>query len=179
MVFFVVDGLAQWFDGDLGFGSTLSNSPHAPRGLYGQAFFPFERSLQVRAGDQLVVELSAHHLNGDYTWGWDSTLTPCEPGSGPIAFRQSNLAARVVSARWLRARGAGHRPQRGASTMLWTTMLGLVDGTRTIDDIASALRAAHPEAFEDSESAFRFVSSGVGSLDDEDAVAFPPIRSTG
>lgn len=175
----VVDGLALWFDGDLGFGSTLSNSPLAPRELYGQAFLPFERSLQVRAGDQLAVELSANHVNGDYVWGWNSALTPCAPGLRPVSFRQSSLAARVVSAGWLRARSAGHRPQRGMSTKLWATMLGLVDGTRTIDEIASALHAAHPEAFADSESAFRFVSSGVGSLDDEDAVAFPPIRSTG
>ena len=174
-----VDGIALWFEGDLGFGATLSNSPLAPRELYGQAFCPLERSLDVRGGDRLAVDLSANHVNGDYVWGWSSTLTPCAADSKPFAFRQSNLAARVVSASWLRARSAGHIPPRGASTELWTTMLGLVDGARTIGEIAAALRKAHPDAFADPEAAFRFVSSGIGTLDDEDVVAFPPIPSTG
>lgn len=98
----IADGVALWFDGDFGGGSLLSNAPDAPRALYGQAFFPFERSLQFRAGDELAVELSANHIGHDYVWAWNSTLTPIARDEAPIAFRQCNLAARVGSLDQLR-----------------------------------------------------------------------------
>jgi protein arginine N-methyltransferase 1 len=108
------DGLALWFDGDFGGGALLSNSPSAPRALYGQAFFPFERSLQIRAGDVLDVELSANHIGNDYVWGWTSTLRPVASDDATIVFRQSNLVARVGSLDRLRNLGApvreGDRP---------------------------------------------------------------------
>jgi protein arginine N-methyltransferase 1 len=93
----VADGLALWFDADLGFGVSMSNAPAAPRALYGQAFFPFQRALDVRPGDRLTVELSANLVDGDYLWGWNTRFTPAAAGSEPIAFRQSNLAAHLVS----------------------------------------------------------------------------------
>jgi protein arginine N-methyltransferase 1 len=92
----VADGLALWFDADLGFGISMSNAPSAPRALYGQAFFPFERALAVRAGDRLTAELGANLVNGDYLWGWNTHFTPTADGE-PVAFRQSNLAAHIVS----------------------------------------------------------------------------------
>lgn len=99
----VADGVALWFDSDLGFGATIPNSPCAPRALYGQAFFPFERPLAARAGDRLSVELSANHVQGDYLWSWNTTLTPAAPGAAPAQFRQNNLAAHLISLGRLRA----------------------------------------------------------------------------
>lgn len=98
----VSDGLAIWFEGDFGFGVTLSNSPCAPRTLYGQAFFPFERPLHVSGGDRLSVALAANCINGEYLWGWDSTLTRGGTDSGSVAFRQSTLASHLVSLERLR-----------------------------------------------------------------------------
>jgi protein arginine N-methyltransferase 1 len=98
----VADGLALWFDADLGFGVSMSSAPSAPRALYGQAFFPFQRALEVRAGDRLTAELSANLVDGDYLWGWSTRFTPATAGSEPVAFRQSNLAARIVSLDQLR-----------------------------------------------------------------------------
>jgi protein arginine N-methyltransferase 1 len=103
-----VDGLVLWFEGDLGFGATISNSPLRDRRLYGQAFFPLERSLAVREGDGLAVELRAAHVSGEYVWSWNSTLQPATAGSDAVVFRQTNLASRVVAIDQLRrlARGA-------------------------------------------------------------------------
>jgi protein arginine N-methyltransferase 1 len=100
------DGLAIWFDGDFGFGVTLSNSPLAPRTLYGQAFFPFERPLHVNAGDRLTVRLTANCINGEYLWGWNSTLIPAAPEATPVSFRQSTLASHIVSLERLRTLSA-------------------------------------------------------------------------
>ncbi|HEY2848918.1 MAG TPA: 50S ribosomal protein L11 methyltransferase [Gemmatimonadaceae bacterium] len=111
----VADGLAIWFEGDFGFGVALSNSPLAPRTLYGQAFFPFERQLHAKTGDRLTTALSAHCINGEYLWGWDSTLTPSAPGSESVSFRQSTLASHIVSLgrlRELSAEGAAFPPTR-------------------------------------------------------------------
>lgn len=174
----VADGVAVWFDADLGSGVSLSNAPSAPRALYGQAFFPFERALPVRAGDTLAVDFKAHLANGDYMWGWDTTLAHAAAGEEQVSFRQSNLAARLVSLESLRTLGAGHRPPRTASTAVWGTMIRLVDGTRTLGEIAAALREAHPEAFADAAAALRFAGTRLGSLEGEDDRTSRTIRST-
>lgn len=110
------EGLAVWFDGDLGFGATILNSPCVPPTLYGQTFFPFERALVARAGDHLTVEFTANHVNGDYLWSWNSTLTPVAPGAAPVSFRQNNLAAQIVSLGRLRALSTAARDDAGRST---------------------------------------------------------------
>jgi len=96
------DGIAVWFDGDFGPGISLSSSPAAPRTLYGQLFFPFAQTLPLSPGDHLEVEMRAHFVKDDYVWEWNSTLTPAAAGSPQIAFRQSNLAAQLVSLDHLR-----------------------------------------------------------------------------
>jgi hypothetical protein len=98
----VAEGVVVWFDADLGFDVTMSNAPSAPRALYGQAFFPFVRSLALREGDRLAVELRAHLVNGVYVWGWDTTLIPRATPEQPISFRQSDLSARIGSLERLR-----------------------------------------------------------------------------
>ena len=100
-----VDGVVLWFDADLGFGATISNSPLRDRRLYGQAFFPFERSLTVRDGDHLAVELRADYAGGEYMWTWNSTLTSAH--GDPVVFRQTNLASRVVALDQLRRLASG------------------------------------------------------------------------
>jgi protein arginine N-methyltransferase 1 len=105
-----LDGLALWFEGDLGFGARISNSPLDERRLYGQAFFPLERSLRVKAEDRLSVELRANHAGDDYFWAWNTLLTPAAPASKAVAFQQTNLASRVVSLERLR-RLEGTKPE--------------------------------------------------------------------
>jgi type I protein arginine methyltransferase len=99
------EGVAAWFDADFGFDVLLSNAPTAPRALYAQAFFPFARALSCAAGDRLTVDFRAHLVNGDYVWGWDTTLAPAAAGAPPVSFRQSNLAARIGSLERLRGIG--------------------------------------------------------------------------
>lgn len=106
------DGIAIWFEGDLGFGATIANSPCAPRALYGQAFFPLERPVELRAGDCLAVELTASYATGEYLWGWNTTLTPAARGAPPVEFRQSNLAAHLVSLGRLRKAAGAARDGR-------------------------------------------------------------------
>lgn len=107
----IADGLAIWFDGDFGFGVAFSSSPLAPRTLYGQAFFPFERPLHANAGDRLTVQLSANCVSGEYIWGWNSTLTGNAPEAKPVSFRQSTLASHIVSLERLRELSLAERAE--------------------------------------------------------------------
>ena len=92
---------------------TLSSSPLAPSTLYGQAFFPFERPLHTKAGDRLTAALTATCINGEYLWGWDSSLIRSAPGSEPVSFRQSTLASHIVSLERLRELSAAARTEAG------------------------------------------------------------------
>lgn len=172
------DGVAVWFDADLASGITFSNAPSAPRALYGQAFFPFQQALDVRTGDALAVAFRAHLIEGDYVWAWDTTLTRHGDDAHPVSFRQSNLASGLVSLDVLRRHGADHRPSRTASADACRTMLGLVDGARTIGAIAAALRDAHPLIFPDAASAQRFATARLAALELEDDRTSSIIPST-
>ncbi len=99
-----VDGFALWFAADFGFDIAFSNAPGDPKRLYGQAFFPLERSLAVREGDRLRVELRAHLVQGDYVWAWNSAFTPSAAGAEHVGFQQSTLVSRLISLEYLRQR---------------------------------------------------------------------------
>lgn len=105
----VAEGVVVWFDADLGFGATFSNAPGAPRSVYGQAFFPFERALALREGDRLAVQFRASFVPDEYVWEWSTTLTPASAESAPIRFVQSSLAAGILSLDRLRELGAAAR----------------------------------------------------------------------
>ncbi|HEX8154610.1 MAG TPA: class I SAM-dependent methyltransferase [Thermoanaerobaculia bacterium] len=85
-------GCIVWFDAELAEGIVLSNSPHAPRTLYGSVFFPFEQPVAVRAGEAIEVDLAAKLVNDDdYVWRWNTTLV--RGGERVPLFRQSSFFA--------------------------------------------------------------------------------------
>jgi protein arginine N-methyltransferase 1 len=90
------DGVIVWFDAALAGGASISNAPAAPQALYGQAFFPMTRPLDVRAGDLLTVRWRAVLSGATYVYAWDTTLAPLGDGS-PTVFRQTTLADALPS----------------------------------------------------------------------------------
>jgi protein arginine N-methyltransferase 1 len=113
----IAEGVAVWFDADLGFGATLTNAPGAPRAVYGQAFYPFRRALAMHAGDHLAVEFRAHLAGDEYVWGWNTRFTPRASdarASAPVLFTQTDLAARIVSLDALRALAAERAQEAGS-----------------------------------------------------------------
>lgn len=87
-----VDGLAAWFEADLGFGAGFDTAPGAgPDTCYGQAFFPWPRRLEVEAGDHLLAGLRADPVGDHYTWSWRCELK--RRGATVAAFRQSTFHA--------------------------------------------------------------------------------------
>ncbi|MEM1181260.1 MAG: 50S ribosomal protein L11 methyltransferase, partial [Acidobacteriota bacterium] len=65
-----LDGIAVWFDADIDGEERFSNAPSSSL-IYGQAFFPFDSSLETRAGDVLHLGFAAHYVAGDdYLYRW-------------------------------------------------------------------------------------------------------------
>jgi protein arginine N-methyltransferase 1 len=87
----VCDGVIVWFDAALAGGATIANAPSAPQALYGQAFFPLTRPLDVRTGDRLTLRWRAVLTGATYVYAWDTTHEPVAGGPA-TAFRQSTLA---------------------------------------------------------------------------------------
>ena len=85
----VAHGLEVWFDAEIGFGFTFSNSPDATDLVYGTEFFPFTEPLDLRVGDVLHCALDANFVLATYIWRWRTTLT--REGETIKSFDQSDL----------------------------------------------------------------------------------------
>jgi len=141
-----VHGFALWFDAELLDGVGFSNAPGEPELVYGQAFFPLLREVELQPGDHVQVALRAQSMRGDYTWTWDTTVTPAA-GAVPLRLRQSTFLAQLIDPPTLAASRAGTVPERSAELALDAEILALVDGTRTIGEIAALIRERRPQEF--------------------------------
>lgn len=151
-------GVLAWFDarltGDVGF----SNAPGAPQAIYGQAFFPWPEALAIEAGDRLEVSLRADLVGEDYVWRWETRLRGAAGSDVKAAFRQATLQGLPLPARRLRHREAGHVPALGRAGLLQRTALDLMDGSRTLDEIAGRLRERFPGDFASRSEALGFAA---------------------
>ena len=161
-----VDGISVWFDAELGGDVRFSNSPFAPRAIYGQAFFPLARSLAVRAGDRLKTDFRAKPIDGSYLFAWDTEHVAAD--GSRTSFRQSNLSSITMSMDELHRRSADFTPTSGPAQRRLGTLLSLVDGRRSLDEITELMFVAYPEQFSCRSEARSFVSATLGRLADED-----------
>lgn len=142
-------GFLLWFDAVLGDGVGFSNAPGEPKLIYGQSFFPFERPFDVGPGDRVSVRFRAKRVDGTYVWTWNSSHYRNGRNSAETQYSQSSFLAKVMSARSLRARASDHVPQPQTSQEVDLHCLSLIDGRRTLEQIASELHSKFPERFRD------------------------------
>lgn len=167
-----VDGIAIWFDAELHGDVRLSNSPLAPRAIYGQAFFPLERSIAVRAGDRLTTNVRAKLLDGEYLFAWDTEFIAVD--GRRASFRQSNLGAMMPSLDAVHRRRVDYSPVPGAAQARLQTLLSLVDGRRSLDELASRLLESYPHDFASHRRALAFVTETLATLADADSDGASP-----
>ncbi len=79
-------GLTVWFDSVLAPGVVLSNGPAHEETVFGRAFFPFQRPIDLLEGERTRVRLRALFSDSDYVWSWE-TDGPARP-AGAARFRQ-------------------------------------------------------------------------------------------
>ncbi len=98
-------GVLVWFDADLGNGIGFSNAPGQEELIYGQAFFPLYEPVALVPGDEVLVELSANLVGGDYVWRWRTRVTGGTESRKPkAAFDQSTFFGDVLSPSQFRRR---------------------------------------------------------------------------
>jgi protein arginine N-methyltransferase 1 len=107
-----VHGLALWFDCEVSDGVGFSNSPASPtKQIYGQAFFPWSRPVELSPGDEVSVQIRADLIGGDYVWCWNTDITSRACPSRPLAsFRQSTFHGSLLSPARLRKRASAFVP---------------------------------------------------------------------
>jgi predicted RNA methylase len=137
-----VTGFAIGFDADLGEGIPLSNRPPTEAASWSHGFLPLEQPLRGRSGERVRVEIGTHD---GQVWRWRGRV-------GEQAFDLDTLAGRAPTQEELqgdeRCLTLGRQGQMAVAT------LALVDGQRTVAEIARTL-AQSPETALPSEAAAR------------------------
>lgn len=161
-------GLSIWFDGELAGGAWLRNAPGEPGLVYARTFLPFERPLEVRAGDRIEGEIAFLYVSGEYVSTWEATVTPGTSGERPVQrARHSSFNALAISASRLERLSLDHRPPRTAHVAALGEILQFVDGVRSVREIGALLRARFPERFADEHATHRLIVRALDGLADD------------
>ena len=139
-----VDGLAIWFDSELGDGIGFTNAPGEPLLVYGQTFFPLEQSVALGEGDRIEFAFRADLINGSYVYSWDSVV---DSGGDDLHFRQSSFRSRLIPLDQLAAQSIDFVPSVEERHAVDRFCLGLIDGQRSLGAIAAEVMANYPTAF--------------------------------
>ncbi len=152
-------GLLVWFDAELAPGIGFSNAPGQPPQVYGHVFFPLERAVEVSPGDRFEVEMTASLIDGSYVWGWNCRHFSFGGDQPGFSSRQSTFLAKVLSPQSLRPRDANFVPPSREAHDIDRLCLSLIDGQRSLRQIAYELQAQFPERFTSTSDALNHVAS--------------------
>lgn len=152
----VLHGLLLWFDTELAPGAGYSNAPGQPPLVYGQTFLPLEGAIDVAPGDRVEAEITASLVDGSYVWSWNGRFFRSD-GAPAASFRHSTFLGKVISPQSLRTRAAGFAPPARAAHDIDRLCLSLIDGQRTLAEIAARLCSDYPAQFPDSTKALNHV----------------------
>jgi predicted RNA methylase len=161
-----IDGLAVWFEADLGDGITFTSSPGGTVSTYRQLFIPFCRSVAVESGDRFRVELSARQVRDNYVWSWRGWRRQGGATTDELAVDQNSLAEIVLHPRALPQTSEDVVPSLGPRGVALHALLSGLDGRQTIGALADRLFADSPRLFRDRRAAQDFVADWVVRLDD-------------
>ena len=137
-----VHGLALWFETTLAEGIGFSCAPGAPgrATIYGQAFFPWPREVEVVAGDDIELDIAVRPVGGRHVWTWAAKVAG-------MAFAQSNFAAEPLSAAKLRMRSAAYVPSVSVDGQVDRAILSAMEEGLPLGEIATRLQSRFPGRF--------------------------------
>jgi hypothetical protein len=145
-----VHGLALWFDCEASDGVGFSNSPVSPtKQIYGQAFFPWSRPVDLSPGDEVSVNIRADFVGGDYVWCWNTDITtpavPCRPLA---SFRQSTFHGSLLSPAQLRKRASAFVPTLNEDGRVDCMILQQMADGLPLNQIARTVAEQFPHLFQ-------------------------------
>ena len=161
-----IDGLAVWFEADLGHGISFTSGPGGTVSTYRQLFIPFCRPVAVESGDAFRVELSTRQVRGNYVWTWRGWRRHAGSTADDLVVDQNSLAEIVIHPHALRQTGEDVAPSLGPRGRALRALLSGVDGRQTIGALADSLLAGSPRLFRDRRAAQDFIADWLVRLDD-------------
>jgi protein arginine N-methyltransferase 1 len=153
-------GLAAWFDMETVPGLSISNAPGCPDHVYRQVFFPWPAAVTFGGGEALRVRLDADFVNGDYVFSWQTDVidTADRSNRSTQAFSQSTFKGTPWSLETLRSRAASFVPEPAGWMAVDRRVLELMDGRRSIGELADEILNAFPRLVKNRTDALTRVS---------------------
>ena len=148
----IVHGISVWFDGDIGPGAGYSNAPNLPGLVYGNAFFPLEMPLAVKAGESLVTRFSAKLIGDEYIYSWISEHFDVD-GKSLARFKQSTFNSKPISQQKLRFASPDFVPELNQDGLLSLQVLQAAQKKVKIGAIAEQLLTDFPEQYGNTQEA--------------------------
>ena len=153
----IAHGMTFWFETTLAEGCEYSTNPDGPELVYGNAFFPLPKPVSVAEGEEVRCSLRADMISGRYVWTWRTSIR--SSGVERAAFVQSSFFSSPVDARHVSTQETGFRPCLAKDGRIQFAILGMMDGTRTLEQIADSLRADYPDRFRSMDDALEVARS--------------------
>ncbi len=148
-------GVGGWFSAELSPGVGLTNAPPLRTPNWRHAFLPIARPCALDAGDRIDLRVQVRG-NGAF-WRWELVWTRPQNGTDPERalgrFDHTTLAGQMLSAEALRRQAADYRPDLSDLGRTDHRILGLMDGSRTLESIAALVFKDLPGRFRDPEQA--------------------------
>jgi type I protein arginine methyltransferase len=148
-------GVMVWFDTTLIEDVRLSSAPFATEISYGSTFFPLSEPVHVEAGDEIRFELRGV-LQSDYVWTWNCEVYDRD-GARKASFRQNTLKSEFISLDSLKKRAPAFQPRLSPDGEVDGAILSLMDGHRSVADIAREVHGSFESRFTDEASAMERV----------------------
>jgi protein arginine N-methyltransferase 1 len=147
-----VHGISAWFDGDIGPEAGYSNAPNLPGLVYGNAFFPLEYPLTVKAGERLHTKFSVKLIGDEYIYSWISEHFDGD-GKSLTRLRQSTFKSKPITQRKLRFASPDFVPELNQDGLISLQVLQAAQKKINVGDLAAQLLASFPEQFSDTQQA--------------------------
>jgi hypothetical protein len=160
-----IDGLAVWFEADLGRGISFTTGPGGTVSTYRQVFLPFRSTVAADRGDRFRVALSTRQVRGTYVWSWRAWRRSDDATAESLVIDQNSLAALVLHPRALAQTAEDVVCSLGPRGAALRTLLCGFDGRHTIGALADRLCAESPQLFRDRRAARDFIADWIGRLD--------------
>ena len=147
-------GWCLWFDATLFDQVGFSSAPGGPEVIYGNGFFPWYEPTALEPNDVVTLSLSANLVGDDYVWRWKTTVREGgELGRVKVDAQQSNFLAAPISREVLDRGRSDAIVTLGEEGRIDRRILGLMNGTLSIDEIARTVAAEFADRFTTPEAA--------------------------
>lgn len=143
-------GLLMWFDGEIAEGIRVFNGPSTDMAakVYGCGFYPLLEPVAVVEGDTIMLDIQADYARSHYAWTWHTRILSGDIHQTSKAdFEQSSYLEGTLDNAELHESVLHFRPSQNEAGEIGHFILGMMDGSNSIDEIARQARAKFPLRF--------------------------------